>query len=53
MRWTETVTYVRAWDGERFISLDEEPAKVECCCGECRAEVPPPEPDLIEEAIND
>src|SRR5262249_21298323 len=50
--WTETVSYVRQWDGEQFISLDEEPYNVEFHCRQCGARVPRPDDDVINEALN-
>jgi hypothetical protein len=51
--WTETVDYVRHWDGDRFVSVTEDPSNIEFKCGECGADVPRPGQDLINEAIND
>jgi len=50
--WTETVTYKRQWDGERFLSIWEDPNEVEFKCMQCGADVPHPEIDVINEAIN-
>jgi hypothetical protein len=50
--WTETVAYLRQWDGVQFISLDEEPYNVEFHCRKCGAQVPRPNDDVINEALN-
>lgn len=50
--WTEDVYFAREWDGERFVSVREDPANVEFHCGKCGAEVPRPDDDVIDEAIN-
>jgi hypothetical protein len=50
--WTETVSFERKWDGERFVSVDEDLNDVEFTCTKCGAAVPRPEDDLINEAIN-
>jgi hypothetical protein len=50
--WTEDVSFARQWDGERFISVREDPNNVEFHCAKCGAEVPRPTDDVINEAIN-
>jgi hypothetical protein len=50
--WTEVVSYVRKWDGARFASVREVPNNVEFHCAKCGADVPNPDEDVIDEAIN-